>query len=497
MEYRSTRGDDQHTLSGAAAILQGLAPDGGLYVPVKFPQPEFKLQQLVQLSYQQIAQLVLNWFFDDFSAEQIKTSVTAAYGDHFDRKEIVPVTKKVGGNYYMELFHGPTLAFKDVALQLLPYLMTNAATIQHSNRQIVILTATSGDTGTASMRGFSDVDGTQVIVFYPYQGVSPIQLKQMLSQPGQNLKVAAVKGNFDQAQTMVKQIFNDQAFNEQLHKQGAQFSSANSMNIGRLIPQVAYYFNTYSQLVKRGEIELGDQINFAVPTGNFGDILAGYYAKKLGLPINKLICASNQNNVLTEFIRTGNYDRNRPFYQTNAPSMDILVSSNLERLLFMIADEDEHVVVDLMNQLQQTGKYQITPEMHAKMDSFVSGFAAEKEVEQEINRVFHENHYAIDPHTAVASKVVRNLQELTDDSKPTVILATASPYKFPETVLKAITGQSAQETGLPAVKQLNQYLGDDIPAGIQELDTANSIAETVIEPALMKNLITKSLIARQ
>lgn len=493
MKYRSTRGNKDQTLTGAAAVLQGLAPDGGLYVPVKFPQPEVKLAELNKLSYQQVVRTVLQWFFDDFSDNQLGNSVAAAYGDQFDRPEIVPVTGNKAGNYYMELFHGPTLAFKDLALQVLPQLMTNAVKIQQMKQQIVILTATSGDTGTASMRGFRDVAGTQVIVFYPEGGVSPVQLKQMLSQQGDNLQVVAVKGNFDKAQSMVKQIFNDQAFNQQLHDRGAQFSSANSMNIGRLIPQVAYYFYTYGQLVDRGEIKTGDKINFAVPTGNFGDILAGYYAKKLGLPVKKLICASNQNNVLTDFFKTGIYDRNRPFYLTNSPSMDILVSSNLERLLFMVADEDEQLVINLMQQLQQNGKYEISPAMKSRLDDFVAGSANEDEISQEIHRVFDEADYAIDPHTAVASSVVHRYQRESGDETPTVIVSTASPYKFPETVFAAIAGKPVKQTGLAAVTQLNELLQDKLPAGIAELFEVKSKKEIVIEPEKMEETIIKSV----
>ncbi|WP_137597078.1 threonine synthase [Paucilactobacillus kaifaensis] len=493
MEYRSTRGNRKQRLTGAAAVLQGLAPDGGLYVPVKFPQPEFKLGEMNGLSYQQVAKTVLKWFFDDFSDDQLDRSVLAAYGEQFDRAEIVSVTNNKAGNYYMELFHGPTLAFKDLALQVLPQLMTNAVEIQQLKQQIVILTATSGDTGTASMRGFRNVTGTQVIVFYPEGGVSPVQLKQMLSQQGDNLQVVAVKGNFDKAQSMVKQIFNDREFNQQLHDRGAQFSSANSMNIGRLIPQIAYYFYTYGQLVNRGEISNGEAINFAVPTGNFGDILAGYYAKKIGLPIKKLICASNQNNVLTDFFKTGVYDRNRPFYLTNSPSMDILVSSNLERLLFMIADEDEQLVISLMEQLQQSGKYEISTAMKNQLDDFVAGSANEDEISQEIKRVFDEDGYAIDPHTAVASSVAHRYQQKSGDKTPTVVVATASPYKFPETVFAAITGKSVKQVGLSAVTQLNELLQDKLPAGIQELFEVESKKETVIEPERMEETIIKSV----
>lgn len=296
MKYRSTRGSKENTLNAPAAIIQGLAKDGGLYVPLNFPEANFKLKDLPELSYKQIAAMIISLFFDDFSKEQIKSAVINAYSEQWDDRSIVPIEKH-DDNFYMELFHGPTLAFKDIALQMLPQLMTRAVQIEKINRDIIILTATSGDTGTASMRGFANQTGTQVIVFYPEGGVSPVQLKQMLSQRGNNLKAIAIKGNFDDAQTEVKKIFNDATFRDKLHQNGFQFSSANSMNIGRLVPQISYYLYTYGQLVRRQEIKLGDKVNFAVPTGNFGDILAGYYAKKLGLPINKLICASNENNV--------------------------------------------------------------------------------------------------------------------------------------------------------------------------------------------------------
>ena len=308
-------------------------------MPVAFPQANFKLEDLSKLSYKQIAAMVISLFFDDFTKEQITTAVQSAYSEQWDDRSIVPIEKH-DNRFYMELFHGPTLAFKDIALQMLPQLMTRAVQIEKIAKDIIILTATSGDTGTASMRGFANQKGTDVIVFYPEGGVSPVQLKQMLSQRGNNLRAIAIKGNFDDAQTEVKKIFNDDSFKNRLNANGYQFSSANSMNIGRLVPQISYYLYTYGQLVRRQEIKLGDEVNFAVPTGNFGDILAGYYAKKLGLPIKKLICASNENNVLTDFFNNGVYDKRRKFHLTNAPAMDILVSSNLERLLFDLYDEN-------------------------------------------------------------------------------------------------------------------------------------------------------------
>ena len=492
MNYRSTRGTADQAINSAAAIIQGLAPDGGLYVPVNFPQPTFSLDQLVGLSYQETAQLVLSWFFDDYDAQQLHDSVTAAYGHQFDDSRIVPLTDKTAGNYYMELFHGPTLAFKDLALQVLPQLMTRAVKLQGVDHNIVILTATSGDTGTASMRGFQDVDGTQVIVFYPHGGVSPVQLRQMLTQQGHNLKVVAVEGNFDQAQSNVKKIFGDREFGAALAQRGHQFSSANSMNIGRLIPQVAYYFYTYAQMVARQTIKQGDQISFTVPTGNFGDILAGYYAKKLGLPIRKLVCASNQNNVLTDFFKTGKYDRNRPFFLTNSPSMDILVSSNLERLLFDVSDQDETVVQKLMQQLSETGSYQITADMRAKLADFDAGFASEDDIQAEIKRVFDQEGYAIDPHTAVASAVAHRYQQTTDDQTPMVVLSTASPYKFPETVLKAITDVPVKG-GLDAVHQLNDLLKDQLPTGVSDLFDLPQRQEVVVQPDQMKQYLEENL----
>lgn len=493
MQYRSTRSDESSAVDSATAVLQGLAPDGGLYVPLHFPKPSYNLDQLNQLKYADLAQTVLSWFFDDYSDEQLKQCVESAYGAQFDDKLIVPISKQHAGSYYMELFHGPTLAFKDLALQILPHLMKTAAEIKQDNQNIVILTATSGDTGTASMRGFSNVEKTNVIVFYPNGGVSPVQLRQMLSQPGDNLEAIAINGNFDEAQTEVKHIFNDQSFNQRLHAAGFQFSSANSMNIGRLIPQVAYYFYTYGQMVQRGDIQSGDQVNFVVPTGNFGDILAGYYAKKLGLPINKLVCASNQNNVLTDFFNTGIYNKKRAFHLTNSPSMDILVSSNLERLLFDVSGEDPDLISHLMEELNQDGQYQITEKMRAGLADFVAGFASESQIAAEIKRVYEDSHYAMDPHTAVASSVAHDHHQELSDQLPTVVVSTASPYKFPETVYQAITGDAVSEKGLPAIKQLNALLGDELSAGVKELFELTPKDEQIIDADEMQKLIQSKL----
>lgn len=493
MQYRSTRGSKENTLTTPQAIIQGLAQDGGLYVPVAFPQANFKLEDLSKLSYKQIAAMVISLFFDDFTKEQITTAVQNAYSEQWDDRSIVPIEKH-DNRFYMELFHGPTLAFKDTALQMLPQLMTRAVQIEKIAKDIIILTATSGDTGTASMRGFANQKGTDVIVFYPEGGVSPVQLKQMLSQRGNNLRAIAIKGNFDDAQTEVKKIFNDDSFKNRLNANGYQFSSANSMNIGRLVPQISYYLYTYGQLVRRQEIKLGDEVNFAVPTGNFGDILAGYYAKKLGLPIKKLICASNENNVLTDFFNNGVYDKRRKFHLTNAPAMDILVSSNLERLLFDLYDENNYEVASLMNQLTQRGHYQVSGEVFTKLQkNFAAGFATEEEVKSEIKRVYNYDRYVIDPHTAVGSFVANQYQKKTGDQTPMVIVSTASPYKFPETVYEAITGGPSMQTGVGAIKELHDELGGQLSIGVRALFDREPKTEKIIEPNDMEKEISSIL----
>ena len=494
MQYRSTRDQAAKQMTAPKAILQGLAPDGGLFVPQSFPQPDYDLGALVNAPYQEVATTIWGWFFDDFSLASRQAIVRGAYGEQWDDSQIAPLSERVAGNYYLELFHGPTLAFKDVALQALPRLMKEAVTVTGDDKQIIILTATSGDTGSAAMRGFSDVTGTQVVVFYPDGGVSPVQLRQMLAMKGDNLAAVAVAGNFDDAQTEVKKIFNDQEFAARLAQAGDRFSSANSMNIGRLIPQVVYYFAAYGQLVEQGQIKLGDAINFTVPTGNFGDILAGWYAKKLGLPIKKLICASNENNVLTDFFTTGRYDRRRAFHLTSAPAMDILVSSNLERLLFDVYDEDAASVKELMVRLQNDGWYQITAAAKAKLDSeFAAGYATQSQVAGEIKYVYETSGYLIDPHTAVGSFVARQYQKNSDDQTPMVIVSTASPYKFPETVYHALTGQDTQQQGLPAIKQLHDLVSGELTAGVKELFDHQPRKESVIAPDDMENLIAQVL----
>ncbi|MTV83277.1 threonine synthase [Secundilactobacillus folii] len=491
--YRSTRGPKSSALTASAAILQGLSPDGGLYVPTATPQLDLDLSQLPNMTYKQVAFHVLQAFLTDFTDSEIQTCVDAAYDEKFDDPQIAPISHH-GDDFYLELFHGATIAFKDLALSILPHLMTTAAKKNHFKKEIVILTATSGDTGKAAMAGFADVPGTKIIVFYPSQGVSAIQKQQMITQVGDNTYVVAINGNFDQAQTNVKEIFNDKAFMEQLADHGYQFSSANSINIGRLVPQVAYYFWAYGQLVKQHAVQNGDPINFTVPTGNFGDILAGYYAKKLGLPVNRLICASNQNNVLTDFFKTGYYDRIRPFFTTTSPSMDILVSSNLERLVFDATGEDDDQTAAYMHELETAGHYQVKPDVLERLQAnFSADFASADDDRQAIANVYDQTEFAIDPHTAVAKAVADKYRQDTRDDHPMVIVATASPYKFPNAVLSAIEGQDVQVDGLDAVTQLQSTIKVPLPKAIQTLFDAKVRHNETVQPdemqAAIKNIL--------
>ena len=491
--YRSTRDASANSISSSQAVLQGISPDGGLFVPVDFPKLDLDLSQLPSLSYQELAYKILQPFFSDFTEDELRSCINSAYGSNFTSKEITPVSYHAG-NIYLELFHGPTIAFKDVALQLLPYLLITSAKKNNSNLKNVILTATSGDTGKAAMAGFADVENTQIIVFYPKYGVSPIQEKQMLTQTGKNVYVVGITGNFDNAQTNVKQIFNNSTLTDELLKSGYQFSSANSINIGRLLPQIVYYFYAYGRLLADNKIKLGDKINFSVPTGNFGDILAGFFAKKLGLPINKLLCASNENNVLTEFFKTGTYNKKRDFKVTNSPSMDILVSSNLERLLFYATNGDAALVAEWMNQLEKEGKYTVNSDTLKFLQThFYAGSASQTDTKNEIKQVFTESNYAIDPHTAVASFVTREYKESTNDLCPIVTVSTASPYKFPQTVLAALGVDNA--TGdLDDVKKLVDLIKLPLPKTVANLFEAKQLHNTVIEPDEMEKYVKELLI---
>lgn len=484
--YQSTR-DDNNKVTASQAILQGLATDGGLFTPLTTPEVNLDFNQLKDASYQEVAKLVLSAFLDDFTEEELDYCITNAYDSKFDTPAIAPLVK-LGNQYNLELFHGSTIAFKDMALSILPYLLTTSAKKQGVDNKIVILTATSGDTGKAAMAGFADVPGTEIIVFYPKDGVSKIQKLQMTTQTGANTHVVAIEGNFDDAQTDVKRMFNDVDLRAKLLANKTQFSSANSMNVGRLIPQVVYYVYAYAQLVKSGDIQNGDKVNFTVPTGNFGNILAAYYARQIGVPVGKLICASNENNVLTDFFKTGTYDKKRAFKVTTSPSMDILVSSNLERLIFHLLGNSAAKTKQLMEDLANAGEYKLKDADQSILDLFAAGFATEKETAAEIKRVYEESHYIEDPHTAVASAVYQDYAEKSGDNKPTVIVSTASPYKFPRVAVAAVTGKDSGDD-FAAVQKLHELSGVAIPAAVDGLEEAAVLHKTVVATADMQKAV--------
>lgn len=469
--YKSTRGDGT-LITASQAVLQGLAPDGGLYVPDAIPELGVELSALAEMDYKQIAYLVMSKFLSDYTEEELKDCIEHAYDSKFDTDEIAPVVKK-GQAYYMELFHGATIAFKDMALSILPHLLTKAARKNNVSNEIVILTATSGDTGKAAMAGFADVPGTRIVVFYPKGGVSRIQELQMLTQKGDNTCVIGVHGNFDDAQSAVKKMFNDAALKEQLAENGYQFSSANSINIGRLVPQVAYYVWAYSRLIKEGTVKAGEKINFVVPTGNFGNILAGYYAKLMGIPVNKLICASNDNKVLYDFFKTGIYNKNREFILTSSPSMDILISSNLERLIYKVCGNSPELNSTYMKDLANKGVYTLNINQIARLEDFVPGYADEKTNAEEIKRVYDETGYVIDTHTGVASAVYRQYNADTKDETPTVIVSTASPYKFTRSVMTSIDPAYDKLEDFDLIRELNKISGVEIPNAIKEIMNAD------------------------
>ncbi len=468
MIYRSTR--SPITASPAQAILSGIAPDGGLYLPKEFSFPEFDAEKAVSLDFYGIAVEVLYALFPEFSRQEVKDLVEAAYRGKFDVEEVTP-TVPVGENYVLELFRGPTCAFKDVALSILPHLMVKSREKCGVRDDIVILTATSGDTGKAALKGFQDVPGTKILVFYPQGGVSAVQRAQMVTQKGENTFVSAIEGNFDDAQTGVKNIFATFAKEHTMAGTGARLSSANSINIGRLAPQIVYYFKAYGDLLKEGRIHFGDQVDFVVPTGNFGNILAGYFARIMGLPVGKLVCASNANNVLTDFIRTGVYDKRRPFYLTSSPSMDILVSSNLERLLFLLSDGDDVAVSQWMADLNSKGVYQVPQALREKMNQVFCGWCCDDETSARVlGEVYEKTGYLLDPHTAVAWSAAEEYRREEKSENPVVVLATASPFKFSRPVLKAI-GENAQGEEFGLLKALSEKTGLPIPASLAELET--------------------------
>ncbi|MBQ9886992.1 MAG: threonine synthase [Lachnospiraceae bacterium] len=489
--YKSTRSDSK-PVTASQAILKGLADDGGLFVPLQIPKLDISLEKLAKLSYQETAYEVMSRFLTDFTEEELKYCIENAYDSKFDTKEIAPL-KYADGAYYLELFHGATIAFKDMALSILPYLMTTSAKKNNVNNEIVILTATSGDTGKAALAGFADVPGTRIIVFFPKDGVSPIQKKQMVTQKGGNTCVIGIEGNFDDAQNGVKAIFNDKELAKELDEAGFQFSSANSINIGRLVPQVVYYVYAYSRMVAAGNIEAGDKINVVVPTGNFGNILAAYYAKNMGLPIDRLICASNENKVLFDFFATGKYDKNRKFILTSSPSMDILISSNLERLIYRIAGDDAEKNAAFMRSLSEKGIYEISDEMKKRLADFSGGYASEEETAKAISDLYKKCGYIIDTHTAVAASVYKKYVEETGDETKTVIASTASPYKFTRSVMTAIDEKYDKMDDFALVDALCGLSGVKVPKAIEDIRTAPVLHKTECAAADMKKIVKRQL----
>ena len=489
--YNSTRSKGI-AVRASEAILKGLTDDGGLFVPDHIPALDKSLKELSQMDYRQVAYEVMKLYFTDFTESELKTCIDRAYDSKFDTEVIAPLAEAENA-YYLELFHGPTIAFKDMALSILPHLMITSARKNAIKNEIVILTATSGDTGKAALAGFADVEGTRIVVFYPKNGVSPIQEKQMVTQKGKNTFVVGIHGNFDDAQTGVKKIFSDKELAKEMEENGFQFSSANSINIGRLIPQVCYYVYAYVTLLKEGKIAEGEKINVTVPTGNFGNILAAFYAKNMGLPIDKLICASNDNKVLYDFFRTGVYDRNREFVLTSSPSMDILISSNLERLIYWIAGNDAGENRGLMAALTGEGRYEITDEMKAALKDFYGNYADEAQTAAEIKRLYEDCGYVIDTHTAVASAVYRKYVEETGDHTKTVIASTASPFKFTRSVMNAIDGKYDEMGDFELVDELSRIANVKVPQAIEEIRTAPVLHDTQCETAEMKDTVKKFL----
>jgi len=498
--YISTRGENNN-FCAAEAIKAGIAGDGGLFVPMIVPKVTTEwLANLTNLNYGQRAFQILRLFLPDYSDTELGECIEAAYTtSKFDDPSIAPLVSITENKFVLELWHGPTSAFKDMALQILPRLLSKALRKTDETAEIVILTATSGDTGKAALEGFADVDQIKIIVFYPYAGVSPIQRLQMVTQSGSNVSVVAVKGNFDDTQTGVKNIFNNIEFNADLATQGFRLSSANSINWGRLAPQIIYYFSAYADMVRDGHIQLGQPVNFVVPTGNFGNILAGYYAREMGLPIGKLICASNSNNVLTEFLQTGVYNRQRPFHKTVSPSMDILISSNLERLLYYITAGDTVQVKNFMTELNDSGQYNVGADyLTAIQEVFWADYVDDNQTLEQIKGIYEKFHYLTDPHTAVAWQVGDRYRQQTGDDTPQVIISTASPFKFNESVLTAI-GDSDNILGkneFEILQQLSTLSGYPVPSALAALEDEPIRHEMVCDkedmPGVIKQILESS-----
>ena len=490
--YCSTRNGELR-LKASEAILKGISEDGGLFVPVTIPKLDKSLDELKLMSYQDVAYEVMKLYMSDFTEEELRNCINSAYDSKFDTEEIAPL-KEADGAYYLELFHGKTIAFKDMALSILPHLMITSARKNKINNDIVILTATSGDTGKAALAGFADVEGTKIVVFYPKGGVSPVQEKQMVTQCGDNTCVIGVKGNFDDCQTGVKNIFGDLEYKKVLDKAGYQFSSANSINIGRLVPQIVYYVYSYTRMLAKGTIKAGEKVNFVVPTGNFGNILAAYYAKLMGLPVNKLICASNENKVLFDFFESGKYDRNREFILTSSPSMDILISSNLERLIYRICGNDDIKTKNFMKSLSDAGVYEISDDMKAQLSDFVGIFSDEEHTFNKINSLYKKTGYVLDTHTAVAGNAYDAYKEESNDETKTIIASTASPYKFARSVMKAIDEEKyGQMEDFALIDELSEISGVKIPMAIEEIRNAEIRHKGVCEITEMQSMISKFL----
>ncbi len=472
MEYTSTR-NNKIRVSSAQTISQGISKEGGLFVPCSFPQFSLEtIKNMVSMSYIERAKLILKEYLTDFSEDEINYCVEGAYeASKFSSSKIAPVVNVNKNENILELWHGPTCAFKDMALQLLPYLMTVSAKKAADGKTIVILVATSGDTGKAALEGFKNVENTKILVFYPVDGVSDMQKLQMATQEGENVAVCAINGNFDDAQSAVKAIFTNDDIKDKLAEKNMMFSSANSINWGRLLPQIVYYFSAYCDMAEQRKINVGDEINFVVPTGNFGNILAAYYAIKMGLPVKKLICASNSNNVLTDFLTTGKYNKNRNFYTTTSPSMDILISSNLERLLYHISGDNDGLINELMDSLNSKGEYCVDEKMIADIKKYFSaGFATEGDVENTIREQFENYSYLLDTHSAVAVKVYLDYVNKTGDDVPTVIDSTASPYKFSKAVLNAVkSGNINSADEFDMVDELNKVSSLEVPEPLKSL----------------------------
>ena len=492
MLYFSTRNSNEK-VTASQAISHGLAPDGGLYVPESLPQLTLEdMKALGKENYKGRALKIMKPFLDEFTEPELKTMIARAYGDNFDSDSAAPVHFLDDNTAVLELWHGPTCAFKDMALQMLPHLLTASLKKCGEKRKVCILVATSGDTGKAALEGFADVENTKILVFYPHNGVSDVQQLQMITQTGENVGVAAVCGNFDDAQTGVKQIFGDRELTEELSENGWILSSANSINWGRLLPQIVYYFSAYCDYANSGRISYGDKLDFVVPTGNFGNILACWYAKAMGLPVGKLICASNQNNVLADFFARGVYDRNRTFYTTISPSMDILVSSNLERLLYSICKSDSEVAA-YMTELAKAGKYEVSDAIKTVINEhFVGGYCSDDDTKAAINKVYNENGYLMDTHTAVAYKKLADFRRDTDRTAPAVVVSTASPYKFCDSVLDAL-GQGTDAPGTELIEKLSEVTNTKVPKPLAGLDKREKRFGLVVDKQDMKSVVADFL----